>query len=840
MEQVEAPAPRRMSKRPIAVITRDLRYLRENGPGCVHCREHELKCTGERPQCAACVSIDKACKYEEPAQTTPVRAAAAAAAASTSRKRPAPTSTYAQIKESRQRKRAAAAQTSCDFCRNDLRRKCDGLRPSCQSCIKRGEPCVYSGPASIPMTASTSTASYPHLPSEGEESDVVMPSRPHTPDVLPTESPTTPLDSNRPRYPQGNGLGHAGSTRNPDGTNCTRPVACFFCIKVELPCTGDFPTCVNCVRRNLQCAYPEPASYAHQFPRQSAMHTRQKDATPHRGGTSNTHPSPTRGQPTIHPSRSHPGPLNQTGLTPPPINASANASPDSRHNRQRSMSGPNGLPPGFGVEAIRSPIDNVPRSTSGPRSSISATSPSRPPAPSHTHSRNSSTSGRSPGQSTLTNPIPLPTPVPRSTAQSPPGLSPPQPKTWTPSTPQAQPLQQPRRWSGQNEAQGEFDRAPAKLFKPPESRDHPMSRPPYPSSTTTERVIGDVRAPPGDASSPVNGVIVSPSGRTRDASLIHAKANSGSNGPIDGFVHEGPASYRARMSEGEAMGSSVGSTTGRPITDEPGQITDVPLQNGNTSPNRSRPTSSRDDQAQGPADVGPNSMTNSVNRQEEKEVNGSRGPAKNGNTERPVLAPSDGRLPLLPDSVPRRPSGPSPVAQHPARDLSIIAPMGRSQDTNRRDSAAGRYDPRRDVGVREERRDSGPKEDRRDSVSTDKRGSTAVNNWQPAPRSNTRPRPVPLNSTRRDQSPHTPRSQNQPLPPPASTGQIRERSPPPSRKSGSPSTAGTGAITSAGAKSPQDVRSQVGARRRSQSPRGLYLRAESGSIRSSPMDMDSS
>ncbi|QRV84120.1 Fungal Zn(2)-Cys(6) binuclear cluster domain [Ceratobasidium sp. AG-Ba] len=428
MEQVEAPAPRRMSKRPIAVVTRDLRYLRENGPGCVYCREHDLKCTGERPQCTACVSIDRHASMTN------------------------------QLRQHRQRKRAAAARHLVTFA---------------------GMISVASVTASVPRVRAVSNEEnlvlLPRLPSEGEESDVVMPSRPHTPDVLPTESPTTPLDPNRPRYPQGNGLGQAGSTRNPDGTNCTRPVACFFCIKVELPCTGDFPTCVNCVRRNLQCAYPEPASYAHQFPRQSAMHTRQKDATPHRGGTSNTHPSPTRGQPTIHPSRS-PRPAQPNGAYASSNQRERQCKPESRHNRQRSMSGPNGLPAGFDrLYQQRLLLDHPPL-----RILIPVIHPFRSLSrPINPHKSN-----------------PTPDTVPRSTAQSPPGLSPPQPKTWTPSTPQAQPLQHP----GGGVAKMKHR---VNSTEPLRSCSSPLNheiipchglriRPP-----TTERVIGDVRAPPG-------------------------------------------------------------------------------------------------------------------------------------------------------------------------------------------------------------------------------------------------------------------------------------------------------------------------------------------------------
>ncbi|CAE6341689.1 unnamed protein product [Rhizoctonia solani] len=280
----EDTSSRRRSGRSTAQSsTSSLRDLRDGPRACQNCRRLKLRCTNERPHCSTCTSRGATCEYDDSTRQSGRIAAAAtttAAAASIIRKRPASTSTYAQVKESRQRKRAAAAATSCDFCRNDLRRKCDGLRPSCQSCIKRGVTCQYSGLALL----STATSATPTTPlatqpsvvtvaSDNEpDSDVAMHSRSGSPDIplaeIPKEDPKT-------RYPQGNGLGNAGSSRNPDGTNCTRPVACFFCIQVELPCTGDYPTCVNCIRRSRVCAYPEPASYAHQFPRQSAMHARQ-------------------------------------------------------------------------------------------------------------------------------------------------------------------------------------------------------------------------------------------------------------------------------------------------------------------------------------------------------------------------------------------------------------------------------------------------------------------------------------------------------------------------------------------------------------------------------------
>ncbi|KAB5592481.1 C6 transcription factor Prf [Ceratobasidium theobromae] len=290
MDEAETTT-RRQSKRPaVPPSTHNLRDLREIPRSCQSCRKFKLRCSGEKPQCVVCTQKGILCEYDDPPRQS-TRVAAIASGGATARKRPAPTSSYAQIKESRQRKRAAAAATSCDFCRNDLRRKCDGLRPSCQSCIKRGMTCVYSGPASIP-TPTSATSSAPLAPqppskaltvSDNEiDSDVPMHSRSGSPDISLVD---VAKEDPRPRYPQGNGLGHPGSTRNPDGTNCTRPVACYFCIHVEITCTGDFPTCVNCIRRNRVCTYPDPKTYEGQFPKESALHSRQ-NREPERGSNS--------------------------------------------------------------------------------------------------------------------------------------------------------------------------------------------------------------------------------------------------------------------------------------------------------------------------------------------------------------------------------------------------------------------------------------------------------------------------------------------------------------------------------------------------------------------------
>ncbi|KAG8756351.1 hypothetical protein FRC11_005406 [Ceratobasidium sp. 423] len=237
----------------------------------------KLRCTNERPQCTTCTSKGVTCEYDDSTRQSG-RLAAAATIASTGRKRSAPASTYAQVKESRQRKRAAAAATSCDFCRNDLRRKCDGLRPSCNSCIKRGVTCQYSGPAllatptsatpSTPLTAQPTTVT---VVSDNEpDSDVAMRSRSGSPDVPLAE---IAKEDTKTRYPQ-----------------------------------GDFPTCVNCIRRNRVCTYPDPASYAHQFPRQSAQHSRQlKDG---RSGP----PSPTKSISTS-PGKRPPG-ISDSGPSP--------------------------------------------------------------------------------------------------------------------------------------------------------------------------------------------------------------------------------------------------------------------------------------------------------------------------------------------------------------------------------------------------------------------------------------------------------------------------------------------------------------------------------------------
>ncbi|KAG8766938.1 hypothetical protein FRC12_006561 [Ceratobasidium sp. 428] len=552
-------------------------------------------------------------------------------------------------------------------------------------------------------------------------------------------------------------------------------------------------------------------------------------------------------------------------------------------------------------------MDNVPRSTAGARTT-SNVSPVRLPASNAAHSRTSSTAA-SPGQPTLSNPIPLP--APRSTAQS-------------PSTPIQTPNQTHNHLPSQNHNQPQTQNAPP-----------------------AERVLDTVRGLPGDVRSPVNGVLVSPSGRTRDASLVHGPTSThsrtGSTSQGDGFVHEGPASYRARMGEGDGTGSTneaphrngvlptisnrppgrgslnlapaphpppgqgdeptannandvqrpdsapnnepradpisgsgaarAPNGTSRPIEARPGSSvvaearTSAPLSNGSSRPSPSvatiplpttavgqassstagpppptrtgtepdpRPTSGTTDPRPPPEDVRSSSNKPEETRPQSEEQ---RPPRVDEPRSRPINP-----LPL-PDSLPRRPSVPSPITQHPARDLSIIAPMaamGR-QEISRRDSGDrnGRYDPRRDTGVRDDRRDN----DRRDSGSNDRRGSTSgrdpVNNWQPAPRSNTQPRPVPpLDTrgsnlaTRRDRSPHTPRNHAVPLPALESRGgPTRERSP----RSRSPRMIDRD--------DPNTMTPVRRAKRRSQSPRGidkLYIRAEFGSIRSSPMDMDSS
>lgn len=145
--------------------------------------------------------------------------------------------------------------SASDSCVDDLRRKCDGLRPSCQSCIKRGEPCVYSGPASVPpsTTAGSSRQKTATTSPDDDDSDAIMNSRDGSPDIpLADHSPAK--DPSRPRYPLGNGLGHAGSTRNPDGTNCTRPVACFFCIRAYLSISTVRPSYLRCA--SYRCGDP--------------------------------------------------------------------------------------------------------------------------------------------------------------------------------------------------------------------------------------------------------------------------------------------------------------------------------------------------------------------------------------------------------------------------------------------------------------------------------------------------------------------------------------------------------------------------------------------------------
>ncbi|CAE7103513.1 unnamed protein product [Rhizoctonia solani] len=372
----EDTSGRRQSRRPTAQSSSSsLRDLRDGPRSCLNCRRLKLRCTNERPHCGTCTSKGVTCEYDD--STRQSGRLAAAATAANSRKRSAPTSTYAQVKESRQRKRAAAAATSCDFCRNDLRRKCDGLRPSCQSCLKRGVSCQYSGPALLTGTSSTATATEPAdvtvVSDNDPDSDTAMQSRSGSPDI-----PLAEIAKEDPkiRYPQGNGLGNSGSTKNPDGTNCTRPVACFFCIQVELPCTGDYPTCVNCIRRNRVCAYPDPASYAHQFPRQSAVHARQlKDG---RSGP----PSPTKSI-SASPGKRLPGTLDpgpspaRTGVLGGPVSLRDIVDPPRAGTRGGVLDGP----PRAGVldTPPRGTIDTSPRGVlDAPRSAIEHTHAPQP------------------------------------------------------------------------------------------------------------------------------------------------------------------------------------------------------------------------------------------------------------------------------------------------------------------------------------------------------------------------------------------------------------------------------------------------------------------------------
>ncbi|KAH7334900.1 hypothetical protein B0J17DRAFT_93865 [Rhizoctonia solani] len=150
----------------------------------------------------------------------------------------------------------------------------------------------------------------------------------------------------------------------------------FASVQVELPCTGDYPTCVNCIRRSRVCTYPDPASYAHQFPRQSAVHARQlKDG---RSGP----PSPTK-TPSTSPGKRPPGTLDpgpspvRTGVLGGPVSLRDIVDPPRGDTRGGVLD----APPRAGVldTPPRTTLDTAPRGIlDAPRSAIEHTHTPQP------------------------------------------------------------------------------------------------------------------------------------------------------------------------------------------------------------------------------------------------------------------------------------------------------------------------------------------------------------------------------------------------------------------------------------------------------------------------------
>lgn len=445
------------------------------------------------------------------------------------------------------------------------------------------------------------------------------------------------------------------------------------------------------------------------------------------------------------------------------------------------------------------------------------------------------------------------------------------------------------------------------------------------SSTSDGRalsgVLGDVRAPQTpSAGAPIGGVVVSPSGRTRDgASLMRER--SGSQGQVppkerDGFVNEGPASYRARHGEvpGPAPGSAYsprGSISGGP---RPSQTSPtpaprspvVPLQphpDRQAPPNQPppdrqappmpnhQPPISNHQPPHAPANHHPPTQPrrDSLQADPRNSRNGPTGPGSiqvttAGSPRRGSF--NDPRPPRAPAPLPPRPSQPSgryggEGHYETGRDLVLGRPHGHMRPEfgppwmgNGRPPPTGlRYDipPRRDSMNERERWDRDERErwdrderdrwdrderDRRDSM-LDRRDPMLVDRDRRDPIFVERDRrdPMLIERDRRDSIMNDrERDRRDSMMSERRNSVNGVRAPPatwpptaPPRPGGQPVRAGpvelrpevlvSGSSVRKGG-SPVGGRSRAGSR--SNSPRGGYLRAESGSVRSSPMDMDSS
>ncbi|KDQ12036.1 hypothetical protein BOTBODRAFT_57100 [Botryobasidium botryosum FD-172 SS1] len=114
---------------------------------------------------------------------------------------------------------AVAAKTTatvaCDFCRR-RKEKCVGGPIACRSCANRGMQCAYDD---VP---------------KGKQSPLLAPP--------PKKKETTPVLSVKVFRP-------------PKKRGQISQIACDFCRDRRKKCSGDRPTCTNCVKRGVNCSY---------------------------------------------------------------------------------------------------------------------------------------------------------------------------------------------------------------------------------------------------------------------------------------------------------------------------------------------------------------------------------------------------------------------------------------------------------------------------------------------------------------------------------------------------------------------------------------------------------
>ncbi|KDQ12804.1 hypothetical protein BOTBODRAFT_34258 [Botryobasidium botryosum FD-172 SS1] len=112
--------------------------------------------------------------------------------------------------------KTTSATVACDFCRR-RKEKCVGGPIACRSCANRGMQCAYDD---VP---------------KGKLSPLIAPPPPKK------KEPTPPINVKVFRAPKKRGQ--------------ISQIACDFCRDRRKKCSGDRPSCSNCVKRGMACSY---------------------------------------------------------------------------------------------------------------------------------------------------------------------------------------------------------------------------------------------------------------------------------------------------------------------------------------------------------------------------------------------------------------------------------------------------------------------------------------------------------------------------------------------------------------------------------------------------------